>query len=307
VPFFQVDDQLPANAKVRRLLDDNPTHGLAAVGLWTLAGATVQAGLTDGVVSLTDLTRITLDKAKAKRLASLLVAGGLWHEAGHACESCPEIAPGTYLFHDWWDLGYATGAKVKLARDRRRELRDPAVRAAVHARDGDTCRYCGKTVNFNDRRSDRGGTIDHVLPGLARGAGNLVVACLKCNRHKAQRTPEQAGMVLRPPPTNPTDLGTDLEHELDRELESGCPPARARARRHGVGPGQGQGKKEGEARSGAGPAGPAPAVDTPDTFGSPFYPHRPPPGSEDVTCEEHQLPEPCRKCAAQPDHDGRPW
>jgi hypothetical protein len=63
------------------------------------------------------------------------------------------------------------------------------------ARDLAACRYCG---------SEDQPTIDHVIPRSQGGgdeASNLVVACWDCNRKKGGRTPEQAGMMLRPPPT----------------------------------------------------------------------------------------------------------
>ena len=63
---------------------------------------------------------------------------------------------------------------------------------AVYQRDGRACRYCGATAAL---------TIDHVVPRIQGGgdeAENLVVACRTCNSRKHGRTPEQAGMVLRP-------------------------------------------------------------------------------------------------------------
>lgn len=65
---------------------------------------------------------------------------------------------------------------------------------AVYARDGRACRYCGAAADL---------TIDHVVPRIQGGGddlGNLVVACRACNYRKSRRTPEQAGMTLRPAP-----------------------------------------------------------------------------------------------------------
>jgi len=50
-------------------------------------------------------------------------------------------------------------------------------RAAVLARDGRRCRYCGKWAN----------TVDHVVPRARGGTdqpSNLVAACWPCNRDK---------------------------------------------------------------------------------------------------------------------------
>lgn len=62
----------------------------------------------------------------------------------------------------------------------------------VYERDGSTCRYCGAGDSLS---------IDHVIPRSRGGKddpGNLVVACWPCNSRKGARTPEEAGMVLRP-------------------------------------------------------------------------------------------------------------
>src|SRR5262249_10241167 len=73
-------------------------------------------------------------------------------------------------------------------------------RRNVARRDHHTCQYCG---------AQPGGeaiTIDHVIPRSQGGPTswtNCVAACNACNAGKADRTPEQAGMRLRPRPNRP--------------------------------------------------------------------------------------------------------
>ncbi len=70
-------------------------------------------------------------------------------------------------------------------------------RAGVHARDGRRCGYCGKEAT----------TIDHILPRSRGGRNtwkNTVAACTVCNQRKGDRTPAEAGMVLRIQPSVPT-------------------------------------------------------------------------------------------------------
>jgi 5-methylcytosine-specific restriction endonuclease McrA len=73
----------------------------------------------------------------------------------------------------------------------------PMTRRNIMHRDAETCQYCGK-------RSDL--TLDHVLP-RSRGGGdhweNVVVACLRCNVTKGNRTPEEANMKLAKRPMRP--------------------------------------------------------------------------------------------------------
>ena len=70
-------------------------------------------------------------------------------------------------------------------------------RAGVHARDGRRCGYCGKDAT----------TIDHILPRSRGGRNtwkNTVAACTVCNQRKGDRTPAEAGMVLRYAPATPS-------------------------------------------------------------------------------------------------------
>lgn len=69
-------------------------------------------------------------------------------------------------------------------------------KANVHARDRH-CAYCGGKAE----------TVDHVLPRSRGGDSswlNLVAACGRCNRRKANRTPDEAGMPLRVIPFVPS-------------------------------------------------------------------------------------------------------
>jgi 5-methylcytosine-specific restriction endonuclease McrA len=77
----------------------------------------------------------------------------------------------------------------------------PPTRAAVMLRDSYTCQYC----NDNPGRHEL--TVDHVLP-RSRGGGhgweNLTTACKACNHQKGNRTPEEADMILRRKPFEPS-------------------------------------------------------------------------------------------------------
>ncbi|MEU3493468.1 MULTISPECIES: HNH endonuclease [Kitasatospora] len=79
--------------------------------------------------------------------------------------------------------------------------RAPWSRRGVLARDQFRCAYCGR----------RGTTVDHLAPKSRGGADswlNTVAACAECNQHKADRTPEQAGMRLLRRPFEPTPEAT---------------------------------------------------------------------------------------------------
>ena len=73
-------------------------------------------------------------------------------------------------------------------------------RRNVFKRDRFTCQFCGSQPGTEEL------TIDHVVPRAQGGVSsweNCVLACVACNKRKADRTPEQAGMKLRKRPTRP--------------------------------------------------------------------------------------------------------
>lgn len=187
--WFKVDDGLHDNGKVRRVDD------LAAMGLWALAGSWVGQNGTDGFVPASVLRRWG---GSWKRLAGKLCASDMWREHTRDGEA-------GYMFVNWskWQPT-AAQAKDPLERIRWRRskalLRDRELCEAIVSRDGNQCRYCGARVNFMDKRSGTGGTYDHVDPDGPNSLGNVVVACRRCNGVKKDRTPAEAGMVLRPVP-----------------------------------------------------------------------------------------------------------
>lgn len=87
-----------------------------------------------------------------------------------------------------------------LRRFRRDRIAIRFSRMNIYARDGFTCQYCGQRFVTEDL------TFDHVVP-RARGGKtnweNIVTCCVPCNRRKASRTPEEAGMRLRLRPVKP--------------------------------------------------------------------------------------------------------
>jgi len=118
---------------------------------------------------------VLLHRGKAEMLEN---GTGFIHSASHAF-SVPSVIR----------LGYM----IKRPRHERK-----LTRLEVFNRDQYTCQYCGKET--------RQLTLDHVIPRYRGGEHtweNVVSACILCNRHKAGRTPEQAGMRLFRQPAPP--------------------------------------------------------------------------------------------------------
>ncbi len=121
----------------------------------------------------------------------------------------------TYAWEDWSRLRPRKGDRFIQAVTMR--LRAPEVvtltrydglptaivtfsRRNLFKRDRYACQYCGIQPGPELL------TIDHVTPRSQGGASNwenCVLACVECNKRKADRTPEQAGMRLRRKPSRP--------------------------------------------------------------------------------------------------------
>ena len=131
----------------------------------------------------------------------------------------------TYDWQDWMQLRPSDGERfIQAVKFRLRipevvtltgydELPAAAVtfsRRNIHKRDHYTCQYCGVQPGSEEL------TIDHGIPRAQSGESrwdNCVLACITCNKHKADRTPEQAGMPLRKRPVQPmwNPPGTDAQ------------------------------------------------------------------------------------------------
>lgn len=133
-------------------------------------------------------------------------------------ESARIVDPASFQQYDWDDWTRLTPADgdpviqtqwlqlrapevITLTRYDRMPIKIVAFsRRNVFKRDHFTCQYCGCRPGSEEL------TIDHVIPRSRGGVSswvNCVLACIDCNSRKSNRTPEQAGMPLRKPPTRP--------------------------------------------------------------------------------------------------------
>lgn len=87
-------------------------------------------------------------------------------------------------------------------------------RRNIFKRDRFQCQYC--SVNPSSEEL----TIDHVTPRAQGGVSswtNCVLACVDCNKRKADRTPKQAGMRLKKEPICPTWKPVYANHHVRLE------------------------------------------------------------------------------------------
>lgn len=150
----------------------------------------------------------------------------LWNESARV------VDPETYQQLDWADWAQLTPAEgerfVQAIRQRIKlpevitlveydKLPVAAVQFSRHnlfKRDKYLCQYCGGQPGIGEL------SIDHIVPRAQGGVSswlNCVLACTGCNRRKADRTPEQAGMKLRKKPIKPAWNPTYNKHNLRLE------------------------------------------------------------------------------------------
>lgn len=292
--------------------------GNAAYGAFQRLRGYASKHRTDGWVPAATAREIC-SRAELSSLLTVRVGKGaaLVHAPGDSCACLgegvvwPRGADGEvgYVLHGFLRRN-PSRAENDVDRAKRRELKDPQLRAAVKARDCDLCRYCAVTVRWADRKTGRGGVLDHIDPRAADGARNLVVACRSCNGRKKDCTPEAAGMVLLPPPihagstadpdringgsTDRTQIGSTPDPDPDSDphparmlpdqrdvvtdVDTGAPETAPisgqihAAMTTGMG-GAGPGPRPRPDAGDAGPAGYRPTVGPPDTPRGPLYPN----------------------------------
>jgi 5-methylcytosine-specific restriction endonuclease McrA len=207
--WSRLDDLYDDHPKVLAAMHMNPL----AVALHVTAITASSRRESDGLVDPFWLLARVPDRKRREEALALLVRLGLFDvvavgdvltltdSAGFSAEMGPFDEP-RYVVHDY--LAYNPSRRQqessRLWDRRRKDLeRDKELVAAIRERDGDRCRYCAIKVNWRDRRSERGGTYDHVEPRGENTFANVVVACRGCNMRKGPRTPDAAGMPLLPP------------------------------------------------------------------------------------------------------------
>lgn len=227
--WFKIDDKIHESVKFRGA-------GLFGRALWFMAGVKCASKNTDGVAE----ELVVKDAAYLAEVddwlaaAEQLVKVGMWHDAKsiRKCDRCVEatgggkLPAGAFYFHDWndWQLSKASQStdEAKRKETRKRRLhRNKGLVEQIRERDGTLCRYCGIRVDFEDHRSNVGGTYDHVNPDGPNTLDNCVVACRGCNIAKGNRTPAEAGMALLDPGTARPALSVAVSNPVGTDSNPG--------------------------------------------------------------------------------------
>ena len=164
--------------------------------------------MVDGQVLVLNKSWAVVNVASVRRAMTLLYQG--------AAQAVHPDNYAVYDFNDWCELSDYQKTE-RMISTTTRTIRVPDVillngfngffqrevrfsRRNIFERDKHTCQYCRKKLCKPEL------TIDHVIPQSKGGRDsweNLVLACVKCNVKKSNRTPDQAHMPLIKKPVKP--------------------------------------------------------------------------------------------------------
>lgn len=167
--------------------------------------------MVDGHVLVLNRSWVAINISTVRRAVTLLYQG--------VARAVHPIDYSLYDFENWCELSKA-GQEGRYIHTPSISIRVPEVillsafngffrnevrfsRRNIFERDKNSCQYCLKRFAKADL------TIDHVVPQSKGGRDtweNLVLACVKCNVKKANRTPLEAGMPLKRQPVKPSWL-----------------------------------------------------------------------------------------------------
>ncbi|WP_225870177.1 HNH endonuclease [Corynebacterium silvaticum] len=145
-----------------------------AFGLLVQLTSASAAHLTDYIVEYGHMAQVAPGREKVI-IEVLSSAGLLFREKDADGRKVLRIVDDVEFLHN------RSKEEVEIDRRRAADKRNPELIPAVRHRDGDQCRWCGRTVNWKDRKSWRAATIDSLNAHKESTVETLVVACKKCN------------------------------------------------------------------------------------------------------------------------------
>lgn len=186
---------------------------------------------TDYIVSVGTARAMAGSTDRYRSLSALAESGGWWRRVEVETED-GEKKVAFKIVEDDGLVHMIRKAEREWTNQRKRDTSNRALTAAIRLRDGDGCRYCGVIVNWNDRKSARGGTYDHCRPEMpATSPRDMVVACNGCNGTRGAQPDRDKSLAwlkanLKDPPKRPfykaetarslRDAGYDVEASVQQ-------------------------------------------------------------------------------------------
>ncbi|CAB0674200.1 HNH endonuclease [Corynebacterium diphtheriae] len=202
--WSRVGDNIATHPLMSRLLTSCEfNHALKNEAFGALVQLTTvsAAHLTDYIVEYGLMAQVA--PGREKQLIDVLVDAGMLFRDEEDGRKVLRIVDDNELLHN------RSRDEVEIDRRRSADKRNPELIPAVRYRDGDQCRWCGRTVDWRDRKGGRAATIDSLNEHRNSTVDTLVVACKTCNSKRG------AGEELRlmPIPTREKVYYTD--HTID--------------------------------------------------------------------------------------------
>lgn len=181
MPWLRLGDNISTAPQMFRLLEVCQfDHALKneAFGILCTAASVSAAHLEDYVVPLGLVA--TFAPGREKDIIDVLVAADLVERIKVDERHMLKIVEDPDFVH------MRSKEEVEQDRNRAADKRKPGLIIAVRVRDGDCCRFCGRTVSWTDRVGTRAGTYDSLTNHKDSDVDNLVVACKGCNSKRKE-------------------------------------------------------------------------------------------------------------------------
>lgn len=196
MPWLRVGDNMATHPFIGALLASaNFDHQVKneCIGVLTQLAATSGAHLTDGVINTGSLAQVA--PGREREILNHFVEAGIAKEIFED----EKLIGAELVLDDEEFFHIKMKYEVEQDRARKRDYRKPGLWAQVRMRDGDACRWCGKSVSWTNRTGYRQATIDSLNGHKDSTVDTLVVACGPCNSARGGG----AEMELLAAPENP--------------------------------------------------------------------------------------------------------
>ncbi len=181
MPWLRIGDNASTHPRMFRLLevcDFDHDFKNQCFGTLVLAASIAAAHLQDYIVAPGMIA--TFAPTRTKEIVQALVDAELLERVKIDEQHMLKILDDEDFIH------MRTKEEVEQDRNRAADKRKPGLIIAVRVRDGDACRWCGRTVSWTDRVGTRGGTYDSLTNHQDSDVDNLVVACKGCNSRRRE-------------------------------------------------------------------------------------------------------------------------
>ena len=177
MPWLRIGDNVSTHPNMSKLLASTKLDHAQkneAFGVLVQMAAVSAAHLTNGIIELGLLAQIA--PGRERLVLELLKKTGVATEE--------ELNGRTVIslqLDDEEFLHIRRKEEIEQDRNRAKDKRTPGLLAQVRVRDGDSCRWCGKSVSWKNRSGYRAATYDSLTHHKDSSVDSLVVSCKSCN------------------------------------------------------------------------------------------------------------------------------